>query len=68
MPQPRLPPLSCDTHHHIFGPYARDPTQPERSYTPPEATLVDYRRMCKALGIERSVLVHPSIYGTDLSS
>jgi predicted TIM-barrel fold metal-dependent hydrolase len=39
-----------------------------RSYTPPEATLADYRRMCGALGIERSVLVHPSIYGTDLSS
>jgi 2-pyrone-4,6-dicarboxylate lactonase len=42
--------------------------QPERSYTPPEATLEDYRRMCNALGIERSVLVHPSIYGTDLTS
>jgi predicted TIM-barrel fold metal-dependent hydrolase len=42
--------------------------QPERSYTPPEATLADCRRMCKALGIERSVLVHSSIYGTDLTS
>ena len=40
--------------------------RPERSYTPPEATLADYRRLCQALGIERSVLVHPSIYGTDL--
>jgi len=60
--------LSCDTHHHIFGPYAKYPMQPERSYTPPEATLADFRRMCKALGIERSVLVHPSIYGTDLTS
>ena len=68
LPQPKLPPLACDTHHHIFGPYARYPMQPERSYTPPEATLADYRRMCAALGIERSVLVHPSIYGTDLSS
>jgi len=68
LPQTKLPPLACDTHHHIFGPYARYPMQPERSYTPPEATLADYRRMCQALGIERSVLVHPSIYGTDLSS
>ena len=42
--------------------------QSERSYTPPEATLEDYRRMCAVLGIERSVLVHPSIYGTDLTS
>lgn len=68
LPQPKLPPLACDTHHHIFGPYARYPMQAERSYTPPEATLADYRRMCQTLGIERSVLVHPSIYGTDLSS
>ncbi len=67
-PRMRLPRLSCDSHHHIFGPYDRFPMQPHRSYTPPEATLADYRRMCAALGIERSVLVHPSIYGTDLSS
>jgi len=64
----KLPPLTCDSHHHVFGPYARYPMQPERSYTPPAATLDDYRRMCKAVGIERSVLVHPSIYGTELSS
>ena len=68
IPRLRLPPLSCDSHHHIFGPYAKYPMQPERSYTPPAATLEDYRRMCEVLGIERSVLVHPSIYGTDLSS
>ncbi len=68
LPKLRLPRLSCDAHHHIFGPYAQYPMQAERSYTPPEATLADYRRMCQTLGIERSVLVHPSIYGTDLSS
>ena len=68
IPRLRLPRLSCDSHHHIFGPYAQYPMRPERSYTPPEATLADYRRMCQALGIERSVLVHPSIYGTDLAS
>ena len=67
-PRITLPPLTCDTHHHVFGPYARYPLQPVRSYTPPEATLEDYVRMCRAVGIERSVLVHPSIYGTELSS
>ena len=67
-PRIRLPALTCDTHHHVFGPYARYPMQPVRSYTPPEATLEDYVRMCRAVGIERSVLVHPSIYGTELSS
>lgn len=67
-PRFRLPALTCDAHHHVFGPYSHYPMQPERSYTPPEATLDDYRRMCRAVGIERSVLVHPSIYGTELSS
>ena len=50
-PRFRLPALTCDAHHHVFGPYARFPMQPERSYTPPEATLDDYRRMCRAVGI-----------------
>jgi len=68
VPKLRLPRLACDSHHHIFGPYAQYPLQPERSYTPPEATLADYRRMCQTLGIERSVLVHPSIYGSDPTS
>lgn len=67
-PRQKLPPGTCDTHHHIFGPYARWPMQPLRSYTPPPATLEDFRRMMATLGIERSVLVHPSIYGTDLRS
>ena len=56
IPRLRLPRLSCDAHHHIFGPYADYPMQRERSYTPPEATLADYRRMCKTLGIEARVL------------
>jgi len=69
-PHPRAPTFkmpagACDTHHHIFGPYAKYPMQAVRSYTPPEATLEDFKRQCQVLGIERSVLVHPSIYGTD---
>lgn len=68
VPRLRLPALACDSHHHVFGPYARYPMQPVRSYTPPEATLEDYERMCRTVGIGRSVLVHPSIYGTELSS
>lgn len=37
----------------------------ERQYTPPESTLEDYRKLLDHLGIERTVLVQPSIYGAD---
>lgn len=63
----RLPRGSCDTHFHLFGPYQSYPLQPKRGYTPPEASLDDYRRMCAVTGIERAVLVQPSIYGADVS-
>jgi predicted TIM-barrel fold metal-dependent hydrolase len=34
-------------------------------YTPPDALLPDYQRMLATLGVERAVLVQPSVYGTD---
>jgi predicted TIM-barrel fold metal-dependent hydrolase len=36
-----------------------------RVYTPPDALLPAYRHLLETLGIERSVLVQPSVYGTD---
>lgn len=56
---------ATDCHMHIFGPYGRYPLSPGRSYTPPEASVAAYRAMCEAIGIERTVIVQPSIYGTD---
>jgi 2-pyrone-4,6-dicarboxylate lactonase len=38
---------------------------PERSYTPPSASIDEYQAMLFALGIERGVIVQPSFYGTD---
>jgi predicted TIM-barrel fold metal-dependent hydrolase len=69
-PRPRapafkLPPNSCDTHAHICGPVARYPYSPQRVYTPPDALMPDYRHMLDTLGVERAVLVQPSVYGTD---
>ena len=69
-PKPRkpllaAPPGTCDTHFHVFGPLAAFPYQPDRSYTPPEASVEAYQRMKDTLGIERSVIVQPSVYGTD---
>ncbi len=57
--------LSCDTHAHICGPGAEFPYAEERIYTPPDALPDDYRDLLRVLGVERSVLVQPSVYGTD---
>lgn len=59
------PPGACDCHAHVFGPLARYPVVAERTYTPSEASLAEYRRMLAALGLERGVIVQPSVYGTD---
>jgi predicted TIM-barrel fold metal-dependent hydrolase len=64
-PRVVLPAKSCDCHAHICGPFERYAYAPERIYTPPDATLADYRRMLTALGVQRAVLVQPSVYGTD---
>ncbi len=65
--RPRLafPPLACDCHAHILGPASRFAYSPERVYTPPDCLLPEYRAMLGALGVERAVLVQPSVYGTD---
>ncbi|MBI3507944.1 MAG: amidohydrolase family protein [Proteobacteria bacterium] len=55
----------CDSHFHVFGPYARFPLSPSASYRPPEATIDAYRRVKKRLGISRMVVVQGGCYGTD---
>ena len=64
-PRTRLPAGACDTHAHICGPADRFPYADERIYTPPDSTLEDYLHLLGVLGIERAVLVQPSVYGTD---
>lgn len=65
-PKLQAPPLACDTHMHILGPFDRFPMSEVRGYTPPEATLEQYLALQETLGLERAVVVHPSAYGTDL--
>ena len=67
MPRWRAPAGAADCHFHIFGPQARYPLSPGRAYTPLEATMADYARVAGPLGLERFVVVQPSIYGTDNS-
>ena len=62
-PHSALPEGACDCHFHIFD--APSIQVPERSYSAPLASLAEYRHLQKQLGIQRSVIVQPSIYGTD---
>ena len=64
-PRITLPPHACDTHAHICGPIARYAYYSERIYTPADALLPDYQHMLATLGVERAVLIQPSVYGTD---
>jgi predicted TIM-barrel fold metal-dependent hydrolase len=48
-----------------MGPRASYAYSPARIYTPPDCLLSDYLHMLDTLGVERAVLVQPSVYGTD---
>jgi predicted TIM-barrel fold metal-dependent hydrolase len=67
-PSITLPAGACDCHAHICGPAAKFSYIAERLYTPPDALLPHYRTMLAALGVERAVLVQPSVYGSDNAS
>jgi 2-pyrone-4,6-dicarboxylate lactonase len=60
-----VPTGACDCHAHVCGPAGRYPYATDRIYTPPDALPSHYRHMLDTLGIERAVLVQPSVYGTD---
>lgn len=61
----KLPPGSCDCHVHVFGPADRFPFAETRAYTPGDASVEDLLALHRHLGIDRVVIVHPSVYGTD---
>ena len=54
-----------DCHAHVCGPANLFPYATERIYTPPDASLENYQALLGMLGIDRAVLVQPSVYGTD---
>jgi predicted TIM-barrel fold metal-dependent hydrolase len=66
-PRFRIPDNAVDCHAHIFGPAERYPYSRDRAYTPPDASLSDYLRVLKIIGLKRGVLVQPSVYGFDNS-
>jgi 2-pyrone-4,6-dicarboxylate lactonase len=60
-----LPTGATDCHAHICGPARLFPYSAERIYTPPDALLPDYRTLLSTLGVQRAVIVQPSVYGDD---
>jgi 2-pyrone-4,6-dicarboxylate lactonase len=67
-PKFEFPPLACDCHAHICGPQDIYGYIPQRIYSPPDALLLDYRRVLDVLGCRRAVLVQPSFYGANNSA
>lgn len=61
----KFPPGACDCHFHVFEDPGRYRLAEPRSYTPTLATIQDYRAMADTLGLQRGILVHPSVYGRD---
>jgi len=64
-PQYVPPPGACDAHCHVFGPGAKFPYAPDRSYTPPDAPKEQLAALHKHLGFSRAVLVQASCHGID---
>ena len=64
-PRWRPPARACDAHCHVFGPAARFPYAPDRSYTPPDAPKESLAALHRILGIERAVIVQASCHGSD---
>ncbi len=64
-PSLRLSEGVCDCHAHVIGPLERYPLSAGRVYTPVDCVAKDYQHMLSRAGVQRAVLVQPSIYGSD---
>ena len=62
-----MPAGAIDVHNHIVGPLLKYPMAPNRTYTPPEASVAQLRVLRTQLGVARNVVVQPSFYGFDNS-
>lgn len=64
-PTARLPPGSCDSHCHVFGPFDRYPLPDDRSFNPALAPETALRALHDRLGIDRAVIVQSQGHGFD---
>src|SRR6266567_453357 len=65
IPSFKLPPKSCDSHTHIFGPASRYPFSEKRPYNTADAPLETFRGVHEQIGVERCVIVNATVHGTD---
>jgi 2-pyrone-4,6-dicarboxylate lactonase len=65
-PAAAVPANAVDTHAHVLLPGY--PILPTGLYTPAPALGEEFRHMLDAIGVQRGVLVQPSIYGFDNSA
>jgi len=63
-----VPRGACDCHTHIHGDPGKFPFFPGRVYTPEMALPEEMAALHQALGMQRVVIVTPSVYGTDNSA
>ncbi|RCW68505.1 amidohydrolase family protein [Pseudorhodoferax soli] len=64
-PRLTLPPGSCDTHVHVYGPAARFAFVPHRPYTPDDAPVERVQALHGLLGVQRAVYVQATVHGHD---
>jgi D-galactarolactone isomerase len=62
-PKLKAPPGTTDTHIHFYD--QRFPTAKTAVVKPADATVAEYMKIRERLGIERTVIVQPSAYGSD---
>jgi 2-pyrone-4,6-dicarboxylate lactonase len=67
-PEFKMPPKSCDTHCHVFGPAHKFPYSADTTYIPPDAPREKLKELHDKLGVERVVIVQASCHGTDNSA
>ncbi len=67
-PRFKLPPNSCDTHFHVFGPPEKFSFAEKRAYTPPAAPIEHYIQIADVLGLQRGIVVQPNAHAFDNSA
>lgn len=60
----KIPDGACDSHAHVFGPFAQFPLADDRSYTPAAYPGPAFIAHLDRLQLSRGVLVTASAYGT----
>jgi D-galactarolactone isomerase len=62
-PRLKAPAGTCDTAMHFYN--NRYPSAVTALFTPSNAWVDDYLQMCERVGIERTIVVQPTVYGFD---